>query len=70
MKHGLASFVYGVAAVALMLLGGALAVPMHSGARPVTAKDIAVGVVVGCIPFALGIACLFRRWHWRKKDEK
>jgi len=70
MKYGIARFVYGLAAVVLMLLGLALAIPVSSDRKPTASKDtgnhVAVGIIAGSIPFALGIACLFRRRHWQR----
>jgi hypothetical protein len=67
----MARFAYGFAATVLILLGVALVVPVssdkeHPGPRE-TGSQIAIGIVSGAIPIAIGVGCLFRYRHWQRK---
>jgi len=71
MKYGMARFVWGLSAVVLMMLGIGMAIPVTSdrkpdGAHP-TGTEVAVGMLAGAIPFALGVGCLLRYRHWHKE---
>jgi hypothetical protein len=71
MKYGMARFVWGLLAVVLVLLGIGMAIPVTSDRKPDGAKangtEVAIGILAGAIPVALGVGCLLRYRHWHRE---
>jgi hypothetical protein len=70
MKYGMARFVYGLAAAILMVAGVGIAIPSVEH-HPLSMMDILMAIVIsiliGAVPFGLGIICLLRYRHWTRE---
>ena len=72
MKYGAARFVYGLAAVFLIITGVNTALVSFIENRPSGLKDIvsfafAMSIFAVAFPLGLGYLCLFRYRYWHRK---
>ncbi len=70
MKYGLARFVYGLAAVILIVGGIGIAIPsieQQSLSMTEILMAILISILIGAIPIGFGILCLLRYRHWTQE---